>query len=136
MGNNGLNPDIKDNRYVIKAKTKGYYEAIKKLYNSGLSRGQIHKILDITKGNIVGLRVAKHVGIPKIWFTYRGMRYDLKADGSVTAEVRIGPAPSFEAEKKVRCSLCGKEVPLSAFQAKPRCPVCGSRLVQYRLVRR
>jgi len=58
----------KNERFVIKVKTPEYYKALKKLYESGISRNQVHRILDLTKGDIIGLKVARHIGTPNIWF--------------------------------------------------------------------
>jgi ribosomal protein L37E len=125
-------------RFIIRAKTPAYYQEIKKLYASGMGRAQVHRILDITKGDIVGLKVARHLDTPKIWFTYRGHRYDIKGDGTLVAEVKTGtPAvvPQHMA-KKVRCQLCGKETPIPRYDMQARCPICGFPLVKCNVIRR
>jgi hypothetical protein len=131
--------NAQDTRYIIKAKTPQYYEEIKKLYHAGLSRAQVHRILEITKGNIVGLKVAKHVGERKIWFAFAGRRYDVKHDGTMTEPVKTGVLPPVvvpKACKKIKCQLCGEETPIPQYDVKARCPKCGFQLVRYNVIHR
>lgn len=131
--------NLQEKRYIIKAKTPQYYAEIKKLYHAGLSRAQVHRILEITKGNIIGLKVAKHVGENKIWFTFAGRRYDVKPDGTMSDPVKTGMVPPLvipKASKKVKCQLCGKETPIPQFDVKARCPECGFQLIRYNVIQR
>lgn len=139
----------KEGRFIIRAKTPEYYEAMKRLYQSGIGRAQVHRILDITKGDIVGLKVARHISAPdhfnpphidstKIWFTYHGHRYDVKKDGTLVAEVKTGvpAAVPLHLARKVKCQLCGRETPISHYDVKARCPECGFPLVRCNVIRR
>ena len=131
------NPIKKDPRYVIKAKTQAYYDAVKKLYKSGLTRKQLHKIMDLTKGNIYNLRVSRIPENNFIWFAFKGIRYDLKPDGSISKETKIGTrSAQVPAARKVTCKLCQKEVPIAYFETYTRCPTCGCKLVRYTVIRR
>ena len=132
------NTKQQDNRFVIVAKTPEYYKEIKRLRDSGIGREQMHRIIEITKGDIIGLKVAKHVGSDKIWFTFRGRRYDVKKNGTLAADVKVGK-PSIVPQglaKKVICQLCGGETPIPQFVAQARCPQCGFPLVRCNVVRR
>ena len=89
-------------------------------------------------GNIIGLKVAKHVGSDKIWFTYRGRRYDVKKNGTLAADVKVGK-PSIVPQalaKTVKCQLCGGQTPIPQFVTEARCPQCGFPLVRCNVVRR
>lgn len=127
-----------DSRFVIVAKTPEYYKEVKRLRDSGIGREQMHRILAITQGNIIGLKVAKHVGSDKIWFTFRGRRYDIKKNGTLVADVKVGK-PSIVPQalaKTVKCQLCGGQTPIPQFVTEARCPQCGFPLVRCNVVRR
>lgn len=126
------------NRYVIQAKTPEYYRAVKKLFNSDINRPQLHAILKVTKGSVVGLRIGRYAGSKKLWFAFDGYRYDVQPDGAMSEKVRLGNPrpPSVPMAKNITCGLCGKETPVAHFEMAARCPCCGKKLVRYNVIRR
>ena len=136
MDNNGSKPKGKGQRYIIKAESQQYAEAIRRLYQSTLSRAQIHTILDITKGKVDNLRIARNERNKSIWFNFNGRRYDLTKNGKIKAETKIGGGqiqapPSLT--KEVKCPLCNTSNKVSKYDPKARCKECGFQLVRYRV---
>lgn len=125
-------------RFVIVTKTQEYHDALDKLYKAKLSRAQVHSILNITQGDVIGLKWAAHEGTLNIWFVYKGHRYDLKKDGSIMADVKAGkPSPAASSTAKaVKCKLCGTGSPVPRYDVDVRCPVCGFPLVRFQVVQR
>ncbi len=132
-----------DKRYVIRAKTPGYRDAMKRLYVSKLSRAQIHRILDITKGRIEGLKVAaRGLGSNRvsttIWFNFSGHRYDVRQDGTIIADIKLGPPVKANpvAVQQIKCQLCGTPNPRPRMDVKAKCGKCGFPLVKHKVMQR
>jgi|GEM_PF-5671414 DNA-directed RNA polymerase subunit RPC12/RpoP len=124
-----------DRRFIIRAKSPEYVEAIKRLYNSKMARAQIHKVLEITDGDIVGLKIALRDENNSIWFNYKGRRYDINQSGAVMSETKFGKIIKVPANqsRKIKCPLCGteNEIPQNIMRAK--CSNCGFKILRFKI---
>lgn len=104
--------------------------------NPHVSRAQLKKILEVTHGDITGLKVGRRPDSTTVFIVYHGKRYDIDQAGALSREERIG-GPNLNIAKalakKLDCPLCGQKNDVAQTQIHIKCKRCGFPLRRVRV---
>lgn len=101
-----------------------------------IGRQQLRRILQITGGDITGLRVGYRPETNNIWIVYHRRRYDIDRNGGLSRQERLGGHNLSVANalaRNLKCPLCGAKNNVPRYEVNIKCSECGFPLHRVRI---
>lgn len=101
-----------------------------------INKIQLKRLLEITQGDIAGLKVGYRQETKNIWIVYRGRRYDIDKRGNISRQEKLGRPNLTVANalaRKLTCPLCGAENQVPKHEIEIKCDRCGFPLRRVRI---